>query len=87
MKKTATFTRSLRSKIKPMFPLFNKKKNDDPNHSGLPEDKKSSLDNLQSDLTVLDKKDMVKLEGGKTGSRSFTDMLGWTSSLGGTIPQ
>ena len=69
-----------------MFPLFSRKKNDDDNLSG-PEDKKRQLDDLQSDLTVLDKDDMMKLEGGQTGTRTFTDMLGWSSSLGETIPQ
>lgn len=68
-----------------MLPFFSKKKSDVAHGSA--EEKKRPLEELQANLTVLDKKDMVKLEGGKTGSRSFTDVLGWTSSLGETIPQ
>jgi hypothetical protein len=67
-------------------PFSNKNKNDDP-ASGVPDEKKPSLKDIKDGLTVLDKDEMVKLEGGKTGSRSFTDVLGWSSSLGETIPQ
>jgi hypothetical protein len=71
-----------------MFPFFGRKKNEEEEDHPHHDDKKQRpLDDLQSDLTVLDKDDMAKLEGGKTGTRSFPDILGWSSSLGETIPQ
>lgn len=73
-----------------MFPFFGRKKNEDedpPAHDDKKQSPNSPLDDLQSNLTVLDRDDMHKLEGGKTGTRSFPDILGWSSSLGETIPQ
>lgn len=68
-----------------MLPFLNKKKNDEPVQS--PEDKKRPLDELENDITVLKNEEMLKIEGGKTEPITFSDVLGWSSSLGGTIKQ
>ncbi len=66
-----------------MFSPF-KKKDDRPNQGQ--EQKSNSLDALQSELNVLNKADLSKVEGGKEAKRSLTDISGLRNSLGGTIP-
>ncbi|MFN0037852.1 MAG: hypothetical protein ACKVUS_22540 [Saprospiraceae bacterium] len=68
-----------------MFSTFNKKKDDRP-ASG--QDKKNSaLDALESELNVLNKSDLSKVEGGKETKKTFTDNSGsLRDSIGGTIP-
>ncbi len=50
------------------------------------DNKKSKLDEIEADLTVLDKDEMNKVEGGKTSSNSFGSLSDLRDSLGGTIP-
>jgi hypothetical protein len=50
------------------------------------QEKKRSLDEIESDLTVLGKSEMNRVEGGKESKRSFTDFSDLRDSLGGTIP-
>ncbi|HRI59731.1 MAG TPA: hypothetical protein PK228_08405 [Saprospiraceae bacterium] len=65
-----------------IFP-FGKKKD---NNAGNEQDKKkSSLDDIEADLTVLDKDEMNKVEGGKTNN-SFGSLGDLRDSLGSTIP-
>lgn len=66
-----------------MFSPF-KKKDDRPN-SG--QDKKNnSLDALESELSVLNKTDLSKVEGGKEAKKPLNDISGLRNSIGGTIP-
>lgn len=66
-----------------MFSPF-KKKDDRPAHG---QDKKnSSLDALESELIVLNKSDLSKVEGGKEAKKPLSDISGLRSSIGGTIP-
>lgn len=65
-----------------IFP-FGKKKD---NHADNEQDKKKrSLDDIEADLTVLDKDEMNKVEGGKTNN-SFGSLGDLRDSLGSTIP-
>lgn len=64
--------------------FFNRKK-DQPNDVG--EDKKKrSLHEIESDLTVLGKSEMNKVEGGKETKKQLSDFSDLRDSLGGTIP-
>jgi hypothetical protein len=47
--------------------------------------KKRSLDDIEADLTVLDKDEMNKVEGGKSNN-SFGGLNDIRDSLGSTIP-
>jgi hypothetical protein len=69
-----------------MFPFFSKKTNES-TEKKQPEDAKSQLDSLQESMTVLEKDEMVRVEGGKSGSKQFDQFFNWNSSCGGTIPQ
>lgn len=69
-----------------MFPFFSKK-TDESTNKKQPENAKSQLDSLQDSMTVLDKDEMVRVEGGKSGSKQFDQIFNWNSSCGGTIPQ
>ncbi len=70
-----------------MFDFRDKKKNDSPAPS-YPEQKKNSLDEInKDDLTVLEREQMNKVVGSKSVPVSFSDILTWSSSLGGTTPQ
>lgn len=69
-----------------MFPFFSKKTNESTDKDQ--QDKsKSQLDSLQESMTVLEKDEMVRVEGGKSGSKQFDQFFNWNSSCGGTIPQ
>ncbi len=66
-----------------MFSPF-KKKDDRP---GSGQDKKNnSLDALESELSVLNKADLSKVEGGKEAKKPLNDISGLRNSIGGTIP-
>lgn len=66
-----------------MFSPF-KKKDDRPNNG---QDKKNnSLDALESELSVLNKADLSKVEGGKEAKKPLNDISGLRNSIGGTIP-
>ena len=69
-----------------MFPFFSKK-NDESTTKNQPDNTKSQLENLQQTMTVLDKDEMVRVEGGKSGSKAFSSVFNWNSSCGETIPQ
>lgn len=69
-----------------MFPFF-PKKNDESTTKNQPDNTKSQLENLQQTMTVLDKDEMVRVEGGKSGSKPFSSVFNWNSSCGDTIPQ
>ncbi|MBK6930586.1 MAG: hypothetical protein IPH12_06815 [Saprospirales bacterium] len=69
-----------------MFPFFSKK-TDDSTNKDQPENAKSQLDTLQESMKVLEKEEMVRVEGGKSGSKQFDQVFNWNSSCGGTIPQ
>ncbi len=69
-----------------MFDFRDKKKNDlpaPPHH----EQKKNSLEDIKDDLTVLEREQMNKVVGSKSTPVSFSDILTWSSSLGGPTPQ
>jgi hypothetical protein len=65
-----------------IFPFGKKKDN---NADQEQEKKKRSLDDIEADLTVLDKDEMNKVEGGKTNN-SFGSLGDLRDSLGSTIP-
>ena len=65
-----------------IFP-FGKKKDNNADHEQ--DKKKRSLDDIEADLTVLDKDEMNKVEGGKTNN-SFGSLGDLRDSLGSTIP-
>ncbi len=66
-----------------MFSAF-KKKEDRPLNGS--EKKSFSLEELESELNVLNKTDLSKVEGGKDTKKSLTDISGLRNSMGGTIP-
>ncbi|MBK8194401.1 MAG: hypothetical protein IPK76_14765 [Lewinellaceae bacterium] len=67
-----------------IFP-FGKKRDNNANDEQ--DNKKNSLDEIEADLTVLDKDEMNKVEGGKTtSSNSFGSLNDLRDSLGSTIP-
>lgn len=66
-----------------IFP-FGKKK-DESNVVG-EEKKKRSLNDIESDLTVLGKSEMNRVEGGKETKKPLADFSDLRDSLGGTIP-
>ncbi|MBX2889338.1 MAG: hypothetical protein KF734_00265 [Saprospiraceae bacterium] len=65
-----------------IFPFGKKKDNNAENEQ---DKKKRSLDDIEADLTVLDKDEMNKVEGGKTNN-SFGSLGDLRDSLGSTIP-
>ncbi|GAB4494548.1 MAG: hypothetical protein KIS77_00715 [Saprospiraceae bacterium] len=65
-----------------IFPFGKKKDNNADNEQ---DKKKRSLDDIEADLTVLDKDEMNKVEGGKTNN-SFGSLGDLRDSLGSTIP-
>ena len=66
-----------------MFSPFKKK--DDRPTSG--QDKKqNSLDALESELSILNKNDLTKVEGGKETKKPLNDISGLRNSIGGSIP-
>ncbi|TNE54675.1 MAG: hypothetical protein EP344_14055 [Bacteroidetes bacterium] len=69
-----------------MFSFFSKK-TDESTNKDQPDNTKSQLDSIQESVTVLDKDEMVRVEGGKSGSKQFDQVFTWNSSCGGTIPQ
>jgi hypothetical protein len=70
-----------------MFSIFSKKKNDQAEVRE--ESKKRSLEDFEvSDgTTVLDPKDMGKIEGGKGKSKPLPELPDIKFTFGGTIPQ
>ncbi|HLP96731.1 MAG TPA: hypothetical protein VK168_21970 [Saprospiraceae bacterium] len=66
-----------------MFSAFKKKEDRTQN---VPEKKPISLEDLESELNVLNKSDLSKVEGGKDTKKSLTDISGLRNSMGGTIP-
>ena len=69
-----------------MFSFFSKK-TDDTNNKPQQEPVKSQIESIQDSMTVLEKDEMVRVEGGKSGSKAFSQVFNWNSSCGGTIPQ
>ncbi len=69
-----------------MLSFFNKKSNNQTPKEQQPESK-SQLDKVQENMQVLDKDEMLKVEGGKTTSKPFGQTFPWNSTFGGTIPQ
>ncbi len=69
-----------------MFDFRDKKKNELPTQSSH-DQKKNSLDDIKDDLTVLERDEMNRLMGSKSVPVSFSDILTWSSSLGGPTPQ
>lgn len=66
-----------------MFSPFKKK--DDRPFNG--QDKKiNSLEALESELIILNKSDLSKVEGGKEAKKPLNDISGLRNSIGGTIP-
>ncbi|MBV6443586.1 MAG: hypothetical protein DYG98_18805 [Haliscomenobacteraceae bacterium CHB4] len=65
-----------------IFPFGKKKDNNADNEQ---DKKKRSLDDIEADLTVLDKDEMNKVEGGKSNN-SFGSLGDLRDSLGSTIP-
>lgn len=65
-----------------IFPFGKKKDNNADNEQ---DKRKRSLDDIEADLTVLDKDEMNKVEGGKTNN-SFGSLGDLRDSLGSTIP-
>ncbi|MCB0525281.1 MAG: hypothetical protein R3A50_16290 [Saprospiraceae bacterium] len=64
---------------------FGKKKEDQANL--VTEDKKKrSLHEIESDLTILGKSEMNRVEGGKETKKPLSDFSDLRDSLGGTIP-
>jgi hypothetical protein len=64
--------------------FFNKKKESaEPKQQ---EGKKRSLNEIEADLTVLNKSEMNKLGGGKETTKSLNNFPDLRDSLGGTIP-
>lgn len=66
------------------FP-FGKKKNDS-SRDQLEQKKGSLLDKFEEELHVLEKDEMIRLEGGKSSNKSLSDYSDLRNSLGGTIP-
>ena len=66
------------------FP-FGKKKNES-SRDAQDERKSSALDKFEEELTVLEKAEMSKVEGGKSSNKSLSDFSDLRNSLGGTIP-
>lgn len=48
--------------------------------------KKRSLEDYESDLTVLNKSEMNKVGGGKETTKTLSDFSDLRDSMGGTIP-
>lgn len=69
-----------------MFKFFSKKTDESANKIQ-PDHTISNLETLQDSMTVLDKDEMIRVEGGKSGSKQFDQIFNWNSSCGGTIPQ
>lgn len=69
-----------------MFSIFSKKTNE-PASKEQPDNSKSQLESIQESVKVLDKDEMVRVEGGKGGSKPFDQVFPWNSSCGSTIPQ
>ncbi len=67
-----------------MFSPFKKK--DDQRPANGQEHKNNSLDALESELNVLNKTDLSKVEGGKEAKKPLNDFSGLRNSIGGTIP-
>ena len=67
-----------------IFP-FGKKKDDQSTGAG-DDKKKRSLHDIESDLTILGKSEMNRVEGGKETKKPLTDFSDLRDSLGGTIP-
>lgn len=66
------------------FP-FGKKKHDQQQPE--PEEKKgSAFDRFEEELTVLEKEEMAKVEGGKSANKSFSDFSDLRNSFSGSIP-
>ena len=66
-----------------MFSPFKKK---DDRQNGGQDKKNNSLDALESELFILNKNDLSKVEGGKETKKTLTDISGLRNSIGGTIP-
>lgn len=69
-----------------MFSFLSKKTNE-PAGKEQPDNTKSQLESIQESVKVLDKDEMVRVEGGKGGSKPFDQVFPWNSSCGSTIPQ
>ncbi len=70
-----------------MLSFFNKKSNPQTPKEQQAENTKSQLDKAQENMQVLDKEEMLRVEGGKTTPKPFGQVFPWNSSFGGTIPQ
>jgi hypothetical protein len=68
-----------------MASIFGKKKEESPNNGQT--NKNSSLGSLESELTVLNKSDLAKVEGGKETKKPLNDNTnGFRDIMGGSIP-
>ncbi|MBK9335532.1 MAG: hypothetical protein IPM98_02645 [Lewinellaceae bacterium] len=69
-----------------MLSFFSKKTNESTSKER-PDNTKKPFDDIQGTVQVLDKDEMIRVEGGKGGSKQFDQVFTWNSSCGGTIPQ
>jgi len=68
-----------------MFSPFSKKKDERPSTGS--DSKNNSLGALESELTILNKSDLAKVEGGKEAKKTLNDNSGsLRDNFGGTIP-
>jgi hypothetical protein len=85
--KAHTFEPLKKVEPEPMsFSFFSKKTNESTNKEQSDNTKKN-LDDIQGSVQVLEKDEMIRVEGGKSGSKQFDQVFTWNSSCGGTIPQ
>lgn len=68
------------------FTMFSSSKKNDDRHNGSQDKKSVSLDALESELTVLNKSELGKVEGGKDAKKPLNDPSGLRNSIGGSIP-
>jgi hypothetical protein len=66
-----------------MFSPFKKK---DDRFNGSQDKKNISLEDLESDINVLNRTDLSKVEGGKEAKKPLNDISDLRNSIGGTIP-
>ncbi|MEQ1744014.1 MAG: hypothetical protein ABMA02_01190 [Saprospiraceae bacterium] len=72
--------------LRPMF-TFRSKKANEPAPKEQPDNGKSQLEVIQETVNVLRPDEMVRVEGGKGGTKPFDQVFPWNSSCGSTIPQ
>jgi|GEM_PF-5011254 len=66
--------------------MFSSTKKNDDRLNGSQDKKSVSLDALESELTVLNKSELGKVEGGKDTKKTLNDISGLRNSIGGSIP-